>query len=61
MSPASISDIKILAASVGGAIAVVIVILIIFVLVRRRLSLRDDDEEPEVELRESLRKDPTVW
>ncbi|XP_031427674.1 myelin protein zero-like protein 2b isoform X1 [Clupea harengus] len=58
---ASISDIKILAASVGGAIAVVIVILIIFVLVRRRLSLRDDDEEPEVELRESLRKDPTVW
>lgn len=56
--PASVSEIQILAASVGGAIGVIIVLLIIFVLVRKKLKR---SHEPEVELREREWKDPTVW
>ncbi|KAL2095342.1 hypothetical protein ACEWY4_010061 [Coilia grayii] len=54
---ASVSDIQILAASVGGAIAVIIVILIIFAVLRKRLRR---NREPSVELREPEWKDPTV-
>lgn len=57
---ASLSEISLLAAAVGGACAVILVLLGIFVAVRfyRRKHMANDTE---MSVREQEWKDPTVW